>query len=78
MTPALIASIAALIAQLGPLGLQLFTSLEGLLNLTSDEKTNVANAITSANTADQATITAVTAWMTTNGMVAQFVKAPGK
>lgn len=79
MTPALIASIAALIAQLGPLGLTLFTSLEGLLNLTPDEKANVANAITAANTADQATITAVATWMAANGMVAQFVpKAEAK
>lgn len=73
MSPVLIASIASLIAQLGPLGLQLFTSLEGLLNLTADEKTNVANAITSANQADQDTINAVATWMAANGMVAQFV-----
>jgi hypothetical protein len=73
MTPALIAEIAALIAQLGPLGLQLFTSLEGLLNLTPDEKTNVANAVAAAKSADQATINAVAAWMAANGFVPQFV-----
>lgn len=75
MDATLIASIATLIAQLGPLGLQLFTSLEGLLNLTPDEKTNVANAIASANNADQETISAVAAWMAANGFVPQFVPA---
>ena len=75
MTPQLIAEIVALILQLGPLAVDLFVKLEGLLNLTSDEKTNIANAIAAANTADADTIAKVTAWMAANGFKAQYVKA---
>ena len=73
MSPQLIAEIAALVAQLGPLGVQLLTKLEGLLNLGPDEKTNIANAIAAANAANDDTIAAVAAWMKANGFQAQFV-----
>ena len=73
MNPQLIAEIAALVAQLGPLGVQLFTKLEGSLNLGPDEKTNIANAIAAANAANDDTIAAVAAWMKANGFQAQFV-----
>jgi hypothetical protein len=69
MNPALIAAIASLIAQIGPLGVTLFVKLEGLLNLTPDEKANIANAIKAAQDADQATINAVSAWMAANPKV---------
>jgi hypothetical protein len=77
MNPALIAEIASLIAQLGPLGLQLFLKLEGTLNLGPDEKANVANAIAAANNADQDVLNSVAAWMQSNGFKPQttFVKA---
>jgi len=77
MTPAMIAAIASLIATIGPLGFELFTKLESLLNLGSDEKANIANAIAASNTADADTIGHVTAWMTANGFKAQvtFVQA---
>ena len=73
MTPQLIAEIAALVAQLGPLGLTLFTKMSALLNLGPDEKTNIANAIASANAANDDTIAAVAAWMKANGFQTQFV-----
>jgi hypothetical protein len=80
MNPALIAEIAALIAQLGPLGLQLFLKLEGALNLGSDEKANIANAIAAANAADQDVLTSVAAWMQANGFkpVTTFVPVTPK
>ena len=68
-----ISEIVALIVQIGPLGVDLFLKLEGLLNLTSDEKTNIANAIAAANTADNDTIARVTAWMSANGFKTTFV-----
>jgi len=67
VTPQLIEEIVALIVQLGPLGVDLFVKLEGLLNLGPDEKKNIANAIASAQAADQETITRVTDWMKVNG-----------
>lgn len=70
MSPQLITEIVALILQLGPLGVDLFVKLEGLINLTPDEKTNIANAIASANAADQNTINHVAAWMLANGFKA--------
>lgn len=70
--------IAALIAQLGPLGMQLFLALESRLNLTPDEKVNVANAIAAANAADQDVLTLTAGWMQTHGFHPQttFVPAP--
>lgn len=72
MNPQLIVEIAALIAQIGPLGMQLFLKLEGSLNLTADEKTNIANAIAAANAADDEVIGLVAAWAQKTGMVVTF------
>ena len=70
--------IAALIAQIGPLGVQLFLALESRLNLTPDEKTNIANAIAAANASDDNVIKSVADWMRTNGFVAQTTFVPAK
>lgn len=67
MTPQLIEEIVALIAQLGPLAVDLFVKLEGLMNLGPDEKKNIANAIAAAQAADQDTINRVALWMKANG-----------
>lgn len=77
MTPQVIEEVVALILQLGPLAVDLFTKLEQYLNLGPDEKQNIANAIAAANAADQDTINRVTAWMQANGFKAQttYVKA---
>ena len=61
--------IAALIAQIGPLGVQLFLALESRLNLTPDEKTNIANAIAAANASDDNVIKSVADWMAANNFV---------
>lgn len=78
MNPTLIEEIVALILQLGPLAVDLFTKLEPLLNLGPDEKQNIANAIAASNKADQDTINKVGAWMAANGFVAKvsFVPKP--
>ena len=75
MNPQLIAEIVALIVQLGPLGVDLFVKLEGLLNLGPDEKQNIANAIAAANAADADTIARVSAWMSANGFKLNFAPA---
>lgn len=67
MTPQLIEEIVALIVQLGPLAVDLFVKLEGLLNLGPDEKKNIANAIAAANAADVDTLARVADWMAANG-----------
>jgi len=72
MNPQLIEEIVALIVQLGPLGMQLFLKLEGLLNLGPDEKQNIANAIAAANQADAETIAHVNAWMAANGFTVSY------
>jgi len=69
LNPQLIQEIAALVLQLGPLAVDLIVKLEGLLNLGPDEKANIANAIASAEKADQDTITRVADWMAANGYV---------
>lgn len=76
MNPALISEIVALILQLGPLAVDLFTKLEPMLNLGSDVKQNIANAIAASNTADQDTINKVGAWMNANGFRAQVTFVP--
>lgn len=76
MTPQLLTEIVSLIVQLGPLGVDLFVKLEGLLNIGPDEKQNIANAIAASNAADQDTISRVTAWMTANGFKLSFTPAP--
>ena len=63
MNPQLLQEIVALILQIGPLGVDLFVKLEGLLNLGPDDKKNIANAITASNQADQDTINRVNAWL---------------
>lgn len=62
----------------GPVVLNFFLKIEGLLNLGPDEKQNIANAIAAANTTDQDTINKVGAWMAANGFVAKvsFVAKP--
>ena len=77
MTPQMIEEIVALIVQIGPLGVQLFVKLEGLLNLGPDEKQNIANAIAAANQADSETLAHVNAWMAANGFtVSNLPRAP--
>lgn len=76
MNPQLIEEIVALIVQLGPLAVDLFVKLEGLLNLTPDEKKNIANAIAAANAADQDTVARVAAWMAANGFQQSVTFAP--
>lgn len=77
MNPQLLTEIASLVLQLGPLGVDLIVKLEGLLNLSSDEKANIANAIAASNKADQDTINRVAVWMQANGFKTSvsFVKA---
>lgn len=67
MNPQLMEEIVALIVQLGPLAVDLFVKLEGLMNLGPNEKQNIANAIAAANAADQDTLGRVSAWMKANG-----------
>ena len=64
------------IVQLGPLAVDLFVKLEGLMNLGPDEKQNIANAIASANAADADTIARVAAWMKANGFQQAVTFAP--
>ena len=78
LTAGLVEEIVALIVQLGPLAVDLFLKLEGLLNLTPDEKQNIANAIAAANQADAQTIRKVTAWMQANGFTATFTQVTPK
>lgn len=77
-TAQLINEVIALILSGGPLVLNFFLKIEGLLNLGPDEKQNIANAIASANATDQDTINKVGAWMAANGFVAKvsFVPKP--
>jgi hypothetical protein len=76
VNPQLIEEIVALIVQLGPLAVDLFVKLEGLLNLTPDEKKNIANAIAAAQAADQDTVARVAAWMAANGFQQAVTFAP--
>lgn len=64
--------IVALIVQLGPLAVELIIELETLLNLTPDQKQNIANAIAASNKADQDTVARVSAWMAKNGFQVSF------
>lgn len=68
MTAALLAEILGYIIQLGPIALDGFLKLEGILNLSSDEKQNVANAIASANASDADTIAVVDAFKQAHGL----------
>jgi len=73
MNPQLVEEIVALIAQIGPLGVELFLKLENSLNLGSNEKQNIANAIATSNAADAETVARVAAWMKANNFAVQFV-----
>lgn len=68
MNATLLTQIIQLIVSLGPLAVQEFLKLEAVLNLGSDEKQNIANAIAAANSADQDTIDAVAAWKKANNI----------
>ena len=63
-----VAEIIDLILSLGPQAANLFFQIEGLLNLGSSEKQNIANALAASNTADAATISSATAWLKANGL----------
>lgn len=76
MNPQLIAEVAALVAQLGPLAVTLVLKLESLGTLGPDEKANVANAIVAAQKADSDTILAVAQWMAKNGFQQKLVFVP--
>ena len=76
MNPNLLQLIISLIVQLGPLAVEEFLKVEAALNLTPDEKVNVANAIASAHSSNADTIAKISAWMAANGMVAQVVFVP--
>lgn len=78
MTPQLIEEIVTLIVQLGPLAMDLFIKLEGLLNLGPDEKQNIANAIAASDKADQSTIDRAAAWMAANGFKQTVTFVPAK
>jgi len=76
MNPQLLEEIVALIVQLGPLAVDLFVKLEGLMNLGPNEKQNIANAIAAANQSDQDTVARVVKWMAANGQSVTFVPTP--
>lgn len=63
----MIAGIIMLLTQLGPLGLQVYNSIEARLNLSADEKQNIADGIAAANLADDAAIAGANGWLATNG-----------
>lgn len=62
----MIASIIALLVQIGPLGIQLFDTLKGSLTLGPDEQQNIMNGVAAAENADSATVSAAQAWLTAN------------
>lgn len=66
MNPLLIQEIVSLIAALGPLGVDLFVKLEGLMNLSSDDKANIANAIAASDAADADTKSRAAKWIAGN------------
>lgn len=78
MNPQLVEEIIQLLIAGGPVVVDFFLKIESLLNLGSDAKQNIANAIASANASDQDTINKVGAWMAANGFVAKvsFVLKP--
>lgn len=60
------AAIIQLILQGGPLVAEFWFKIESLVNLGPDEKTNIANAVASSDTADEATVSAANAWLAAN------------
>lgn len=72
-------TIAALIEALitgGPVIVDFFIKIESLMNLSPDDKQNIANAIAAANMTDQDTINKVGAWMAAHGFVPQVKFIP--
>lgn len=61
-----VAAIISAILQGGPLVAEFWFKIESLINLGPDEKTNIANAVASSDTADDATKAAATAWLAAN------------
>lgn len=68
MNQTLLEQIVLLIVQLGPLAVEKFLKLEGILNLGPDEKQNIANLIAASTAADQDTIDRVAAWNKAHGL----------
>lgn len=62
-----VAEIVQLLLTLGPQAVDLWFKIENLINLGPDEKQNIANALAAADAADEATKTAATSWLVTNG-----------
>lgn len=66
MNPLLIQEIVGLLISLGPLAVKEFLQLESILNLSSDEKANIAAAIAASDKADDETITHAAMWLAAN------------
>lgn len=66
MNVTLIGQIVGLIVNLGPLAVKEFLALEAVLNLSSDEKANIAAAIAASDKADDETIAHAAAWLAAN------------
>lgn len=62
----LITQIVGLLVSLGPLAVKGFLQLESVLNLSSDEKANIAAAIAASDKADDETIAHAAAWLAAN------------
>lgn len=77
MDPVSISAIISLIVQAGAAGMALWVRLEPLLNLGPDEKANIAKGVAAANEADNATISAATIWLVSNGYKPTFTKNVG-
>lgn len=60
------AAIIQLILQGGPLVLDFWLKIESLVNLGSDEKTNIANAVAASDAADEEMKTRANAWLAAN------------
>lgn len=71
-----IGEIIELILSLGPQAANLFFQIESLLDLTGDEKQQIATAIAASNTADAATIANATAWLKANNLPVPAAPAP--
>ncbi len=74
MDPVTISAIISLIVQAGSAGMALWIKLEPLLNLGPDVAANIAKGVAAANEADNATITAASAWLIANGYKPTFSK----
>ena len=61
-----VAEIIAAILQGGPLVLEFWLKIESLVNLGPDEKTNIANAISASDAADDEMKARADAWLAAN------------